>query len=220
MLISTMALGAVLGPLAAQNAELTVYNQGFALVKEQRTLQLRQGVQKVAVEDVAQMIEANSVGIKSLTDPGSFSVLEQNYQYDLTSVQAILNKAVGKEIVFNRVLPDGKKERIVGTLMVSPTNVIGDANGGQNYTWNGMVVKTSDGRILLNPSGEVEVSSIPEGLISKPTLMWEVDSSRAVGYATSTGCSQAGWAAGRGGRWRRRRTTSRKRPSANTTSTR
>lgn len=173
-----MALGAVLSAGLPQNTEITVYNGGFALVKEQRVLRLKPGQQQVAVEDVAQMIEANSVGIRSLSDPGSFSVLEQNYQYDLISVAAILQKAVGKEIVFNRVLPNGSRERIVGTLMSAPTNVVGDANGGQNTVWNGMVVRTSDGRILLNPSGEVEVSSIPEGLISKPTLMWEVDATK------------------------------------------
>ncbi len=175
----TLALGAVLNAGPAQSTELTVYNQGFALIKEQRELNLKQGVQTVAVEDVAQQIEANSVGIRSVSDPGSFTVLEQNYQYDLISVQAILNKAVGQTIVFNRVLPDGKKERVEGTLLSAPTAIVSDANGGQNSTWNGMVVRTKDGRILLNPSGELEVSSIPEGLISKPTLMWEVDSQKA-----------------------------------------
>lgn len=175
-----MALSAVLAASAPQGTELTVYNQGFALVKERRDLDLKSGQQSVAIEDVASMIEANSVSIRSLTDPGSFTVLEQNYQYDLISVAAILNKAVGKQIVFNRVNPDGKKEQVRGTLMVAPTNVVSDQNGGQSTTWNGMVIKEEGtGRILLNPSGEIEVSSIPEGLISKPTLMWEVDSQRA-----------------------------------------
>lgn len=157
------------------SAQLTVYNQGFALIKENRTLNLKKGMQSIAVEDVAQLIEASSVGIRSLSAPGSFSVLEQNYQYDLISSSAILNKAVGKEIVFNRVLPNGVKERIVGTLVSSPTAVV----SGSGYpTYNGMVIRTNDGRILLDPSGEIEVSNIPNGLISKPTLMWDIDSDR------------------------------------------
>src|SRR5690349_6032123 len=88
---------------APGDAELTVYNQGFALVKEHRQIDLTQGMQEVRIEDVAQLIEVNSVGIRSLTQAGSFSVLEQNYQYDLISPAAILNKAVGKQIIFNRV---------------------------------------------------------------------------------------------------------------------
>ena len=89
---------------------------------------------------------------------------------------AILNKAVGKQIRFHRVLPNGAKETLSGTLVSSPTAVVGDPQGGSAMIWNGMVIKTDDGRIVLNPSGEIEVSSIPEGLISKPTLLWEIDS--------------------------------------------
>lgn len=179
MTFTSLALSAFVCAGVAKNTEITVYNQGFALVKEQRTFDLKLGVQKVAVEDVAQMIEANSVGIHSVSNPGSFTVLEQNYKYDLISVQAILAKAVGQEIKFNRVNPDGKKEQIVGTLLSAPTNVVSDPNGNQNMVWNGMVVRANDGRILLNPTGEVEVRSIPDGLISRPTLMWEVDAKTA-----------------------------------------
>jgi len=159
--------------------ELTIYNQGFALVKDQRTLQLRQGIQDVAIQDVAQLIEANSVGIRSISAPGSFTVLEQNYQFDLISVAAILNKAVGQKIAFNRILPNGATERIEGTLLSAPSAIISDADGNQGQTWNGMVIQTTNGRILLNPSGEIEVSSIPNGLISKPTLMWMLQSQSA-----------------------------------------
>ncbi len=173
-MLATMSLSLAVVASQASGTQVTVYNQGFALVKEQRRLTLRSGVQTVAVEDVAAMIEPTSVGIRSLSAPGSFRVLEQNYQYDLISTTAILNKAVGKEIVFNRTLPNGQKERVTGTLMSAPTATVGDADGNVGRTWNGMVIRTDDGRILLNPSGEIEVASIPEGLISRPTLNWMV----------------------------------------------
>lgn len=179
MFITLAAVGLALSQGAPTQNELTVYNQGFALIKEVRQMSLRQGRQSVAVEDVASQIETNSVGIKSLTDPNGFSVLEQNYQYDLISPIAILNKAVGKTVRFHRVHPNGAKETLVGTLVSSPTSIVGNAQGGGSNTWNGMVIRTNDGRIVLNPSGEIEVESIPEGLISKPTLLWELDSSAA-----------------------------------------
>jgi len=163
----------------AAGSEITVYNQGFALVKELRSFDLKEGRQTVAVEDVASLIETNSVGIKSITDPDSFEVLEQNYQYDLINPQAILNKAVGQKIKFLRVLPNGIKETIEGILMNAPTGMVGNQFGGGYQTYNGMVVKTLDGRILLNPTGEIEVSSIPEGMISKPTLLWDLVAKKA-----------------------------------------
>lgn len=187
----------ILGGLAtgqlASNTELTIYNQGFALVKEARELSISAGRQSLAIEDVAALIETNSVGVR-LIGGTPFAVLEQNYQFDLISVQAILNKAVGKKVTFNRVHPDGSKERIAGTLVSSPTSIVNpgvsDPNAGYNWnsygmpggstmTYNGMVVRTDDGRILLNPTGEIEVAEIPEGLISKPTLMWEIEAARA-----------------------------------------
>ncbi|MDI9639456.1 hypothetical protein QPK87_18885 [Kamptonema cortianum] len=179
-MFSTLLLG-VSAALSSppQSVELTVYNGGFALVKEQRELNLQSGIQTVGIEDVAELIEANSVGIRSISRPGSFVVLEQSYQFDLISPMAILNKAVGKRIVFNRTLPNGQKERIEGTLMSAPTAMVSDGSGNLQGTWNGMVIKTDDGRIILNPYGEIEVASIPDGLISKPTLVWMLNSANS-----------------------------------------
>lgn len=176
-LITALTLGALVSQTPG-STELTIYNQGFALVKDVRTLDLKTGVQHVRIEDIAQMIEANSVGIRSVSKPGSFTVLEQNYQYDLISPIAILNKAVGKRITFNQFMADGRINVLEGTLLSSPTSIVGDANGGNSATWNGMVIQTDDGRIILNPSGQIEVTSIPEGLISKPSLLWMLDSNR------------------------------------------
>jgi len=163
---------------SATGSEVTVYNQGFAFIKEIRQFTLKQGRQTISVADVASQIETNSVGIKSLTDPGSFEVLEQNYQYDLINTMSILNKAVGSKIKFHKVLPDGKKEVVEGILMSSPTTITSDQNGNNRQTYNGMVIKTADGRILLDPTGEIEVSAIPEGMISKPTLLWDLVASK------------------------------------------
>lgn len=179
-----MILSAFVGLAIAQVAgstgnELTVYNQGFALVKEIRSVDLVQGRQLVSIVDVASQIETNSVGIRSLTDPNAFEVWEQNYQYDLISPIAILNKAVGQPIRFRRVLPNGQVEVLSGTLISSPTAIVGNQQGGSVSTYNGMVIRADDGRIVLNPAGEIEVSSLPEGLISKPTLVWDLFAQKA-----------------------------------------
>jgi len=174
-----VALGGAAAP-PSQPTEVTVYNGGFAFVKEVRTLDLRSGKQTVNVSDVASTIEPTSVGIRSLTDPGSISVLEQNYEYDLISPEAILAKSVGKRIRFIRTL-GSEKDVLSGVLLSAPTSVVntGGGMGGGEMAYNGMVVRTDDGHIVLNPVGEVEVETVPEGLISEPTLSWMLDASRA-----------------------------------------
>ncbi|MFZ4508428.1 MAG: DUF4139 domain-containing protein [Fimbriimonas sp.] len=175
-MISTLTLAFSLAS-AATGTEITVYNEGFGLVKETRTLKLKQGLQNVAVEDVAEQIEANSVSIKSLGAADAFSVLEQNYQYDLISPVAILSKSVGQRVKFIRTIGN-QRDVLEGVLLSSPYAVVSGPDGSNQQTYNGMVIRTDDGRIVLSPSGEVEVLKIPDGLISKPTLIWQLESPR------------------------------------------
>lgn len=177
MLIPTIALGSLLA-VAANGTEVTVYNQGFGFVKEVRTLQLKQGRQQIAVSDVASQIDPTSVAIKSLTAPDAFSILEQNYQYDLISPEAILNKSVGQKVRLIRTIGN-TRDVLEGTLISSPTSVVGTPGGGNINTYNGLVIRADDGRIILNPTGEIEVKSVPPGLISQPTLLWDLEANKA-----------------------------------------
>ena len=168
--------------LVAGTTEVTVYNQGLGFIKDVRTLHLKKGLQSALVEDVAQMIDATSVGFKCVNNPGSVSVIEQNYRYDLISPQAILEKSVGKRIRCTRTMGN-TKERIQGVLLSSPTAVV--SSGGfigkdqqSELTYNGLVMRADDGRIILSPEGEIDVLEVPEGLISKPTLVWELNSDK------------------------------------------
>ena len=168
-------LAAVMALQVPGKTDVTVYNQGLGFIKDVRTLHLVRGQQKVVVEDVAQLIDATSVGFKCLNNPGSVSVLEQNYQYDLISPQAILEKSVGKRIRLTRAIAN-KKETLDGVLLNSPTSVV-SKGGGHEYSYNGLVIRADDGRIILSPDGEIDVLAIPEGLISKPSLVWQLESS-------------------------------------------
>lgn len=177
-----LALALVLAPaaLAAQAQEptvstradtrdvsLTVYNGDYAVVRERRDVVLRPGRNAVRYEDVAQQIEAQTVSLKSLTDPGAVAVREQNYQYDLVSPQAILEKSLGREVVLRRY----QNEVLRGTLVSLPSA-------------GGMVLRMPDGRLLLNPHGEMEVAEIPAGLISRPSLLWLLDAGRGGTHRT------------------------------------
>ncbi len=144
--------------------EVTVYNQDLGLVKEVRAFSLQRGLNDVKAEDVAARIDPTSVHFKSLSAPGAVGVIEQDFEYDLVSPDKLLEKYLGKEIELERIgaLSD-KREVLRGTLL---------------STQNGRVLKGDDGKIYVNPPGEPILPELPEGLESKPALVWKLDASK------------------------------------------
>ncbi len=163
-------------PLTTSTAEsqdgvsLTVYNQNFAVVREVRPLTLRRGMNLVRFEDVAAQIDPTSLALKALSDPDAVLVQEQNYQYDLISHVTLLDKSVGERIRIRQTLPGGGVETVEGTLLSQP---------GQ-----GTIIQLDDGRVLINPSGQIELAALPEGLISRPSLLWKVEATHSATYPT------------------------------------
>ncbi len=136
--------------------ELTVYNQNLALVIDRRPLDLVAGLNEVQFTEVAAQIDPTSVHFRSLTDPGGTVVLEQNYEYDLVSTAKLLEKYVDQEIMI--VTEDGTA--YTGTLLSGAGDVILQAHDGQVT-----VVK-------LDRVQDFSFPALPEGLITRPTLLW------------------------------------------------
>jgi hypothetical protein len=167
-----LALLLSLGVCRAQNVtgprslQLTVYNGGFALVRDTRGVTLNDGINSIEVSDVAAKIDPTSVLFAAVTAPNSVVILEQNYQYDLISPDNILNKSAGQRVTFTGFDSNGKPYTQSGVLLAPP------ANGG-------IVIKADDGSLTLRPQGQVSLAKMPEGLHPKPTLNWLLQSDRA-----------------------------------------
>jgi hypothetical protein len=136
--------------------ELTVYNQNIALVRDTRSFDLEQGVDEVRFSDVASQIDPTSVHFRSLTDPEGTTVLEQNYEYDIVGTQKLMQKYLDQEI--DLVTQDGSEYQ--GTLLSGADDVIlQDANGGVTV-------------VRLDQVQQFSFPELPEGLITRPTLVW------------------------------------------------
>jgi hypothetical protein len=139
-----------------KGVELTVYNQDIALVRDTRSFDLERGVNEVRFADVASQIDPTSVHFRSLTDPDGTTVLEQNYEYDIVGSQKLLQKYVDQEIEL--VTQDGSEYQ--GTLLSGAGDIIlQDANGGVTV-------------IRLEQVQQFDFPALPEGLITRPTLVW------------------------------------------------
>ena len=150
-------------PESREAVSLTVYNGGFAVVREVRPLVLRAGVQAVRFEGVPAQIDPTSLSLASLSAPGSLSVLEQNYQYNLIGTNSVLDAAVGQRV---RIVRD------VGDRVVAETGVLISQPG------QGRIIRLDDGRVLVNPEGTIELLTLPDGLLSRPSLLWRLAAER------------------------------------------
>ncbi len=170
-------------PPQGEGVGLTIYNQGFAVVKARRKLTLKEGVQDLLFQDVASTIDPTSVKFESLTDPAGTRVLEQNYQYDLVNSQKLLQKYVDREVAFEVLNEKDKSlERKTGTLL-STQGIV--KMGGEK------------GEIRLNFPGQVILPALPEGLITRPTLAWKLDAAKAGEHLAKVTyqASSIGWTA-------------------------
>lgn len=141
---------------------LTIYNVNLGLVKDQRELRIPKGTGELKFMDVASQIIPTSVHIKSLANPDSLQVLEQNYEYDLLNPQKLMDKYVGKEVRLYQKNPYTEREEVVAATLLSN-------NGGPIY-------KIGDDITFGHP-GRVIFPGVPESLISKPTLVWLLENS-------------------------------------------
>ncbi len=163
--------------IEAAAVDVTVYNQDLGLIKETRKFKLANGITDVTVADVPSQIDATSVHFKSLSDPDAVAVIEQNFQYDLINQEKLLDRYLGKEVELERFSgPNGeKKETIKGIVLTS----------------NGNRVIQVGKKIYLNPPGSLVLPELPEGLLTRPTLLWKVSSKKSgeqnceISYLTS-----------------------------------
>ena len=163
---------------ASTGIAITVYNQNFGLVKDIRSVDLKEGINNLRFDDVAAAIDPTTVSFTSLTAPNSVVVREQNYQYDLMDVGTILSKSVGKDIKIRQYLSGGAVHEITGTLLNPPLVTISDSNGNVSQRSQSIVLKTSSG-VVVGAQGEVELAELPEGLVPKPSLLWKLAADKA-----------------------------------------
>ena len=130
---------------------LTVYNDGFALVREIRTIPPLTADHLIHYLDVAQQIETNSLQVKGL------KIAELNYEYDLVDKFKLLEKYVGREIkLVDKETGEEKSYRLLSAQ-------------------NGLVLEDlQTNEIVLDTEGEIRLPELPDGLILNPTLVWRI----------------------------------------------
>ncbi len=84
----------------AVQPSLTIYNQNFAVVRQELPLNLKAGVNKLQVTDITMHLEPESVILRDPSGKHPIQVLEQNYRADPISESLLLSLNEGMTIDF------------------------------------------------------------------------------------------------------------------------
>ncbi|MBM3251740.1 MAG: hypothetical protein FJZ11_03055 [Candidatus Omnitrophica bacterium] len=157
--------GLVFAETKDEGVDLTIYNQNFGLVKDKRLLNIEKGISQIRFQDVASQIEPTSVHFKSLSFPEACLIQEQNYEYDLVNASKLLSKYIDKKIKI--LTEDGSTYE--GVLM--------------SYDNDNIIISDARDKSLNMISRKENIKNIsftelPEGLITKPTLMWQISNEK------------------------------------------
>ncbi|MFZ6767152.1 DUF4139 domain-containing protein [Undibacterium sp. Di26W] len=144
---------------------VTIYNENLALVKDQRKLQLKRGATALAFRDVSARMRPETALLRSLTSPGSLSVVEQNFNFDLLTPQKLLEKYVGRNVNIVRTNPATGVETTESAQVLS-------ANSG-------IVLKIGDRIETGLPGGRIIYPDVPANLRDRPTLVMALDNTGA-----------------------------------------
>ncbi|MEO6359085.1 MAG: DUF4139 domain-containing protein [Sphingomicrobium sp.] len=154
-------------PLPSQTAQgdvsVTIYNNNRALVDDKRQLDLPAGRSRQEFRDVSAQIEPATV---TLTGRG-IGIVEQNFDFDLLTPAALMQKAVGQTITIIRTNP------ATGAETTERARVLA-ANGG-------VVLQIGNRIEVLRDDGlpaRVIFDKVPETLRPRPTLSVTLDAAR------------------------------------------
>jgi hypothetical protein len=130
---------------------------GYAMVKQDRMIEIQNGQFELKFSDVTSQIDPTTVSFSTPNNPGSAFVLDQNYQFDIVSTDKLLNKYVGEQVVVEQTSGSDTKT-VKGKLL--------GTNGG-------IIVQEDSGAVItLSRYDSVAFPSLPGGLLTKPTLLW------------------------------------------------
>lgn len=166
----------------ASQPSLTVYNQDFAVVRQEIPLDLKSGVNQFTESEITMHVEPDSVILRDPTGKHSLQVLEQNYRNDPITEVALLSLYEGQTIEFqsgDRII----KGKVIRSGYV-PHNYFAMNRYGQSYYQQQMAVGAEqpvievDGQLRFSLPGIPIFPRLTDDSILKPRLEWLISTDK------------------------------------------
>ncbi len=147
-----------------KNVAVTIYNGDLALVKDVRNVSFKKGLNAIAMRDVSAKIRPETALLRSINAPGSLTLLEQNFDYDLLSPAKMLEKYVGEQVRVIKTNPATGAETSEKATVLSANQ--------------GVVLKIGN-RIETGLPGRIVYEDVPDNLRDRPTLITQINNKGA-----------------------------------------
>ena len=142
---------------------VTIYNDGFALVRDQRKVEVKRGRFALQFEDVSPSIQPASVSLTLGPRAGMARVLEQGYRYDVLSPRVLSQRADGSTLTVHRVNPGtGGVARVRGVALAQ-------------FSGSAPVLRTDEGITFYSSYQSIGFERLPDRWSSRPSLTWLLD---------------------------------------------
>ena len=170
MKLPTLILLAAASVSFAADPALTIYNGGYAVVRETLPIDLKAGVNQVSFAGATAKVESDSVILRDVAGKAEFQILEQSYRNDPVSQAMLLSLFEGKTLEFVRH-ETNKPDRIITGKVVRS----GFVPGGRFVE----PIIEVDGKLQFTLPGEPLFPSLGNDNVLKPTLNWKLNSASA-----------------------------------------
>jgi len=154
----------------AADPALTIYNGGYAVVRETLPIDLKAGVNQVSFAGATAQVEPDSVILRDVAGKAEFQILEQSYRNDPVSQAMLLSLFEGQTLEFVRHEPNKPDLVIPGKVVRS-----GFVPGGRFVE----PIIEVDGKLQFLLPGQPRFPSLGTDNILKPTLSWKLNSASA-----------------------------------------
>lgn len=169
-------------PLRAQtetpSVSLAVYEGGYALVEEARSVRVRKGVGRFRIDDLPRGIQPETI-VVAFSDESGVVLRGQRFRQ---AVPSLLSLFVGRTVSVVTVNPANGDEvvRPARLLRAMPRPLV-----------------ELDGRIEPTPPGRIALPPLPQGTLLKPALELDLEASRTANhsYRLSYLAQGPGWSA-------------------------
>ncbi len=151
----------------AADPALTIYNGGYAVVRETMPVDLKAGLNQVSFAGATARVEADSVILRDVAGKAEFQILEQSYRNDPVSQAMLLSLFEGKTLEFVRHEAN-KPDRIIPGKVVRS----GYVPGGHFVE----PIVEVEGMLQFSLPGEPRFPSLGDDNVLKPTLNWKLNS--------------------------------------------